>query len=98
MGTMLYARGVPFQRSFEELNLTDPALVQRVHRDYLAAGAEVIETNSFGANRFRLASHGLEDKVRAINLRAVKIAREAREVAGEPAYVAGAVGPIGRVL
>src|ERR671929_1110462 len=89
IGTMLYDRGVPFGRSFDELNLTDPALVGGIHRDYLLAGAEIITTNTFGANRLRLAEYGLEGKVRDINLRGVKIAREAREVSGRPAFVAG---------
>src|SRR5574337_788442 len=79
MGTMLYARGVSFERCFDELNLSHPALVQEIHREYIRAGAEIIETNTFGANRFKLAHHGFEDKVREINLRGVKLAREARE-------------------
>jgi methionine synthase I (cobalamin-dependent) len=78
MGTMLYARGISFERCFDELNLANPALVQEIHRDYLRAGAGIIETNTFGANRFKLAHYGLENKVRDINLRGVKIAREAR--------------------
>lgn len=98
MGTLLYARGVPLTRCFEELNLTDPTTVQQVHRDYLAAGAEVIESNTFGANRYNLAAHGLGAKARLVNQRGVRLAREAREIAGEPAFVAGAVGPIGRLL
>lgn len=98
MGTMLYAKGVPFSRCFDELNLTQPALVQDVHRAYIAAGAEIIETNTFGANSYRLAAHGLESKVREINLRGAKAAREAREIAGAPIFVAGSVGPIGRPL
>lgn len=96
IGTMLYERGVSYGRSFDELNLTDPALVSSVHRDYLQAGAEIITTNTFGANRIRLAEFGLEKKVRAINLRGVKLAREAREISGRTAYVAGSVGPIAR--
>ena len=98
MGTMLYSRGVSFERCFEELNVAEPTLVQQVHREYLAAGAELIETNTFGGNRYHLALHGYGDRVRELNLRAVKLAREAREIAGEPAFVAGAVGPIGRAL
>jgi len=98
MGTQLHARGVPFERSFDELNLTQPQIVEEVHRAYIAAGAEVIETNTFGANRFRLARHGLEGRVRDINFRAVKVAREAREAAGEPVFLAGSVGPIGQHL
>lgn len=98
MGTMLYARGVSFERCFDELNLSNPTLVQEIHRDYLRAGAEAIETNTFGANRFKLANHGLERQVREINLRGVKIAREAREVAGRDAFVFGAVGPLGQFI
>ncbi len=98
MGTMLYARGISFERCFDELNVTNPALVQEIHREYLRAGAEMIETNTFGANHFKLAHHGLEKRVREINLRGVKIAREAREIAGESAFVLGSVGPIGQLL
>jgi homocysteine S-methyltransferase len=100
MGTQLYARGtesLTHGRCFDELVLTEPALVQAVHRDYLAAGAQVIETNTFGANRFKLAHYGLEDQVRQINLRAAQLARESREVAGQSALVAGAVGPSGQL-
>lgn len=95
MGTQLYARGIPYERCFDELNLTDPALIQRIHRDYIRAGAELIETNTYGANRFKLAQYGLEDRVRDINFRAVKLAREAREECGEPVFLAGAMGPVG---
>lgn len=98
MGTMLYARGVSFDRSFDELNLSNPGLVQEIHREYIRAGAEVIETNTFGANRIKLAHHGLESKVRDINLRGVKLAREAREISGETTFVLGAIGPIGQLV
>ncbi len=98
MGTMLYARGISFDRCFDELNLSNPALVQEIHREYIRAGAEMIETNTFGANRFKLARYGLEHKVREINLRGVKTAREAREISGEPIFVVGSVGPIGQLL
>ncbi len=98
MGTMLYARGVSFDRCFDELNLSNPALVQEIHREYIRAGAEMIETNTFGANRFKLSRFGLDKQVRDINLRGVKTAREAREISGEPVFVLGSVGPIGQLL
>jgi len=98
MGTQLYAQGVPHERCFDELNLLQPDLVQAVHRAYIAAGAEVIETNTFAANRIRLATYGLERRVRDINFRAVKIAREAREVSGEPVFLAGSVSSIGQPI
>ena len=97
-GTMLYERGVPFDQSFDELNLSKPTLVESLHRDYLAAGAELIETNTFGANPIRLATHGLEDRVRLIARQGVKIARAAREIVGVNAFVAGSVGPLGKPL
>jgi methionine synthase / methylenetetrahydrofolate reductase(NADPH) len=95
MGTMLYARGVFVNRSFDELNLSNPTLVRQVHADYVEAGAELIETNTFGAHRFRLASHGLEGQVVAINREGARLAREA---AGDRALVAGSLGPIGKPL
>jgi methionine synthase / methylenetetrahydrofolate reductase(NADPH) len=98
MGTQLYAHGIPYERCFDELNLLQPDLVQSVHRAYLAAGAEVIETNTFAANRVRLAVFGLEHKVRDINFRGVKVAREAKEVSGEPVFLAGSVSSIGQPL
>src|SRR5260221_7896363 len=98
MGTQLYAQGVPYERCFDELNLRQGDLVQAVHRAYIAAGAEVIETNTFAANRVRLAAYGLEHRVRDINFRGVKVAREAREVSGEPVFLAGSVSGIGQPL
>lgn len=98
MGTQLYQRGVPYERCFDELNLLQPDLVQQIHREYIAAGAEVIETNTFAANRVRLSAYGLGDRVRDINFQAVKIAREAKEVSGEPIFLAGSVSSIGRPL
>jgi methionine synthase I (cobalamin-dependent)/5,10-methylenetetrahydrofolate reductase len=98
MGTLLYARGVAYKECFDALNLTQPELVQSIHSDYIGAGAQIIETNTFGANRARLETHNLGERVREINLRAVRLAREAREVSGQPVFIAGAVGPSGRPL
>src|SRR5258708_17657835 len=95
MGTMLYARGVFVNRSFDELNLSNPALVRAVHAEYVDAGAELIETNTFGAHRYRLATHGLEAQVATINREGAKLAREA---ADGRALVAGSIGPIGKPL
>ncbi|RMG15468.1 MAG: bifunctional homocysteine S-methyltransferase/methylenetetrahydrofolate reductase [Planctomycetota bacterium] len=92
MGTMLYERGVFVNRSFDELNLTQPDLVREVHAEYVAAGADVIETNTFSANRFKLAPHGLVDRLEAINREGLRIAREA---AGNRARVAASIGPLG---
>ncbi|MDB4948367.1 MAG: Methionine synthase (cobalamin-dependent), methyltransferase [Gemmatimonadetes bacterium] len=92
MGTMLYARGVYINRCYDELNLVQPDLVSDVHRQYVRAGAEILETNSYGANRPKLARFGLEDRLADINLRAVEIARAA---AGPRTCVAGAIGPLG---
>jgi homocysteine S-methyltransferase len=99
MGTALYARGIFINRCYEELNLSDPALILSVHQEYLQAGAEIIETNTFGGNRIRLARHGLANKVEEINAAGVKIARQAvanlKEKQGGEAWVAGSVGPLG---
>ncbi|HEX2184485.1 MAG TPA: bifunctional homocysteine S-methyltransferase/methylenetetrahydrofolate reductase, partial [Chloroflexota bacterium] len=98
MGTELYARGVSYERCFDELNLTEPELVQSVHRAYIAAGAEAIETNTFAANRLQLAPFGLEGRVRELNLRGVRLAREAKEVSGEDVFLAGSVSSLGQPL
>jgi homocysteine S-methyltransferase len=92
MGTMLYSKGISLNRCYDELNAAMPQLVKEVHLAYVKAGAEVIETNTFGANKFRLQKFGLGEKVRELNLAG---ARLAREVAGDELYVAGAVGPLG---
>src|SRR6478735_8668731 len=92
MGTMLYARGIFLNRSFDELNLTQPDLVGEVHQAYVRAGADVIETNTFGANRIKLGAFGLADRVHALNVQGAKIARHA---ARDQAFVAGAIGPLG---
>ncbi len=99
MGTVLYGRGVFINRCYDELNLSDPALILAVHEEYLQSGAEILETNTFGANRFRLARHGLAGRTAEINAAGVRIAREAVEhlldkQAGE-ARVAGSIGPLG---
>ncbi|HEY2435426.1 MAG TPA: bifunctional homocysteine S-methyltransferase/methylenetetrahydrofolate reductase [Vicinamibacterales bacterium] len=92
MGTMLYARGIFLNRSFDELNLTQPDLVAEVHQAYVRAGADVIETNTFGANRVKLGAFGLADRVHAINVQGARIVRHA---ARDQAFVAGAIGPLG---
>ena len=92
MGTMLYAKGVFVNRCYDELNLSLPAIVRDVHQEYVRAGADLIETNTFGANRKRLAEFGFADKARLINRAGVRIAREA---AREQAFVAAAIGPLG---
>ena len=92
MGTMLYSRGVFINRCFDELNLSQPDLVRQIHQEYVKAGAEILETNTFGANRARLSAFGVAEKLKAINQAGVRLAREA---AGEGAFVAGAVGPLG---
>ena len=92
VGTRLYDKGIYINRSYDELNLTAPELVREVHEEYVRAGADIIETNSFGATRHKLQPYGLEGKLREINIAAVRIAREA---AGEKVFVAGAIGPLG---
>ncbi|MCA1816206.1 MAG: bifunctional homocysteine S-methyltransferase/methylenetetrahydrofolate reductase [Acidobacteria bacterium] len=92
VGTMLYAKGVYINRSYDELNLTNPDLVREVHEEYIRAGAEVVETNTFGATAHKLQQYGLEGSLREINVAAARIARAA---ADERAFVAGAIGPLG---
>ena len=92
VGTYLYEKGIYINTCFDELNLANPDLVAEVHRDYIVAGADVVETNTFGASRFRLAPHGLEKKVREINRRGAEIARNA---AAGTALAAGSIGPLG---
>ncbi len=95
MGTLLHQRGVPISTCFDELNLTNPEQVARIHRDYLEAGAELIETNTFGANRYKLGKHGLEGKVTEINRAGVELAKQVIADSGREAYLAGSVGPLG---
>ena len=92
MGTLLYAKGVFLNRCFDELNLTQPGLVSQVHEAYVQAGADVLETNTFGANRIKLATFGLADETHAINVAGATLARR---VAGDGVFVAGAIGPLG---
>jgi len=92
MGTMLYSKGVYLQTCFDELNLSNPDLVKSVHREYIESGAEIIETNTFAANRYKLKKFGLNDMVREINSAGARIAREE---AGREVFVAGSIGPLG---
>ncbi|HKY30980.1 MAG TPA: bifunctional homocysteine S-methyltransferase/methylenetetrahydrofolate reductase [Candidatus Polarisedimenticolia bacterium] len=92
MGTELYTRGVFINRCFDELNLSNPDLVKDVHREYRRAGVDVLETNTFGANRYKLRNHGFEEKLAEINRAG---ARLARELAGDEIHVAGSIGPLG---
>src|ERR1700756_687325 len=93
MGTLLYAKGIFINRSYDELNLSQPEMIRSVHQDYLHAGAEIIETNTFGANSVRLARHSLGDKVRDINVAGAHLARDAAK--SFDVWVAGSVGPLG---
>jgi homocysteine S-methyltransferase len=99
MGTVLYARGIFINRCYDELNLSDPNLILSIHEEYLQAGAEILETNTFGANSFRLARHGLAGKMAEINSAGVRIAREAvahlKDKQAVEAWVSGSVGPLG---
>src|SRR5436853_755799 len=95
MGTYLYAKGIFINHCYDELNLSQPDLIRGIHQEYCAAGAQVIETNTFGANSFRLARHGLTDKVHEINLAGAQLAREALRKKGEMPIVAGSIGPVG---
>src|SRR3954470_14973750 len=92
VGTRLYDKGVYINRSYDELNIAAPDLVREVHQEYVSAGADIIETNTFGATRHHLSGYGIESKLREINVAAARLAREA---AGDKALVAGAIGPLG---
>src|SRR5512144_2590560 len=95
MGTMLHARGVGFDKCFDELNLTNPSAVADIHRAYIEAGAQLIITNTFGANRFKLAKHGLQDDVIEINKAGVDLAKRVVAASFRDVLVAGDVGPLG---
>src|ERR1700675_3031958 len=92
-GTLLYAKGIFINRCYDELNVSQPDLIRDLHHEYLQAGAEIIETNTFGGNSFRLARHGMEDRVREINLAGARLGREAAK--SFDVWVAGSVGPLG---
>lgn len=98
MGTQLYNSGIEFDRCFEAINLSDPARVRDIHRAYIAAGSDIIETNTYGANRYKLELFGLGDKVREVNIKALRIAKDIRDIMGTSTLIAGAVGPLGVVL
>jgi methionine synthase / methylenetetrahydrofolate reductase(NADPH) len=98
MGTMLYSRGVPLDACFDVLCVNDPNVVRGIHAEYIAAGCDCIETNTFGANRFKLGVHGLGGRVREINLRGAKLARDVRESMGRDVFVLGSMGPLGKYL
>lgn len=95
MGTMIYSKGVYINRCYDELNLSAPDLIHDIHREYLKAGAEIIETNTYGASRLRLAQQGLDDKLLEINVSAAQLARKAVNAANHEAFVAGAISPLG---
>ena len=94
-GTVLHGRGVPIDQSFDAVNLTNPALVAEIHRGYIDAGSDLIETNTFGANRFKLTEHGLQHQVEAINRAAVAIARRVIDGSFRNVLLAGSLGPLG---
>ncbi len=95
MGTVLHTRGVNFDECFDALNLTQPALVAEVHREYIEAGSQIIQTNTFGANRYKLARHGLEQQVEQINRAGVELVRRVIYASFKPVLIAGDVGPLG---
>lgn len=99
MGTQIHRTGQPINACFDAINLQSPAMIETIHRDYIMAGADLIETNTFGANRYKLAEHGMADKVAEINRAGVEIARRAIEALGrDDVYIAGSVGPLGQTM
>src|SRR6266853_4618883 len=92
-GTLLYDKGIFINRCYDELNVSQPELIRELHHEYMQAGAEIIETNTFGGNSFRLARHSMENRVREINLAGVTLAKEAAK--SFDVWVAGSVGPLG---
>ena len=98
IGTYLNQKGIPYDYSFDELNLSKPELIGQIHQEYINAGAEIIETNTFGANRVRLSTSGLESRVRQINIKAAQIARESRDITGQDVLIGGSIGPLGKHL
>lgn len=95
MGTQLHARGVSFNECFDALNLSNPDLVSQIHQDYLQAGSDLLQTNTFGANRYKLALHGMEKELKRINQTGVEIARQAIQSVSKKIYILGDVGPLG---
>src|SRR5512146_605737 len=95
MGTMLNQKGISFDECFDQLNLTQPALVAEIHHEYIEAGSQIIQTNTFGSNRYKLARHGLENKVGEINTAAVELARRMVYASFKDIYIAGDIGPLG---
>lgn len=95
MGTLLHTRGIAFDQCFDELNLTQPAVVAEIHRAYIDAGAQMVVTNTFGANRYKLSEHALETRVGEINAAAVSLARRVIDASFKEVFIAGSVGPLG---
>ncbi|NJN93380.1 MAG: bifunctional homocysteine S-methyltransferase/methylenetetrahydrofolate reductase, partial [Anaerolineales bacterium] len=95
MGTMIYGKGIPFEQCFDALNLTNPALIADIHRGYIDAGANVIETNTFGANRLKLSEHGLAGQMADINRAGVQLARRVVDASFKEVFIGGSVGPLG---
>lgn len=95
MGTLLHQRGISFDECFDELNLTNPALIGEIHREYIEAGSNIIQTNTFGANYYKLMQHGLEDKVAEINTAGVELAKRIVSASFKDIFIAGDIGPLG---